>query len=160
MSEKCEKCGDAMARTRDGSLVCPMCLALENQEFAEKFIQKQAECDKWIDALDDAMHRLEVEGQKLAQAKAENERLKDNLPDLKLVADFLDNLSERLGNAGCNDLCLANTADNRAMWEAAGEAEDRGADWPPPETDAMFYAVDFVVVDYLAARLREAAGKE
>lgn len=32
-------------------------------------------CQKWIDALDDAMHRLEVEGQKLVKAEKEIERL-------------------------------------------------------------------------------------
>jgi len=46
-------------------------------------------CQKWIDALDDAMHRLEVQGEKLAQAKAEKGRLGRLLERLRLAADTM-----------------------------------------------------------------------
>lgn len=75
--------------------------------------------------------------------------------ELKQLIKFLENYGEDLGNAGCNDLILDNTPENRAMVKAAMK-DQCDEDWDDTDTkNKKFYSTDFIVLGYLNSKLSE-----
>lgn len=71
--------------------------------------------------------------------------------EVKILDDMLEDLDNYYGNAGCNDLTLENTSENREVVKAAQKNEGE---------EVYIYkdkicATDFVVLNYLRKRLRE-----
>lgn len=79
-----------------------------------------------------------------------------NKAEVKLIIMFLDEYAELLGNNGCNDLKLDNTPENREIVKSA-EKDQSGEDWNDTVPKGKsFYTTDFVVVGYLADKLKKA----
>lgn len=79
-----------------------------------------------------------------------------NKHEAVLLREFLEELSEIQGNAGCNDHRMANTPENREVLIRAlrfgfnpSDAEE-SIGWLPDETsEEDIYTSDFILYDYL-----------
>lgn len=75
--------------------------------------------------------------------------------DVTILLNFLEDLSERFGNAGCNDMELPDTPENRSLIEEALE---------PGETFTVvgnkLLTSDFIVLDAIRNRLAADYGIE
>jgi len=79
-------------------------------------------------------------------SKAETEQL----------VQFLDDLSDKYGNAGCNDHPLDNTDENWALYQEVNkdDPEER-----PPLKDKLFF-YDFILVEHLKAKIAAALSEQ
>jgi len=73
--------------------------------------------------------------------------------EAKLIVQFLDELSERFGNDGCNDFTLDDTPENRAFVEAAQEGQD--LELSIDKKQMLIYTFNTLIVDHLIARVKE-----
>lgn len=75
-----------------------------------------------------------------------------NSTEKAMLLKFLDNLSDHMGNAGCNDLDLENTPDNYELVAAAEKycAEQNKEEPRPPHVyKNKICTTDFIVLSYL-----------
>ena len=78
--------------------------------------------------------------------------------EASLIAAFLEDLSNRYANDGCNDLSLPNTPENVEFVKAAETYEEEyPEDWEVHESKdgKKIYTNNMVVVGYLERRMRE-----
>lgn len=80
---------------------------------------------------------------------------------LQLAAEFLDELSERMSSAGCNDYRWPDYAVRAARLEIMRAHPDADSD---PEIEAMYtkvtHGADFMVVDAVASLLRSMSDED
>jgi hypothetical protein len=80
-----------------------------------------------------------------------------NAHKLKLVIGFLEELSERYGNDGCNDFEMEYTPENLEIVTAA-EKEAYGIHAQPPSVEGgKIHTTNFLVLDYVIEQLKGAA---
>lgn len=72
-----------------------------------------------------------------------------NQTELKLLNEFLEDLSDRMGNAGCNDFDMPNTPEGKQL------EIDINSHYKDNPNASCF---DFCVLDYLKFRLNQIHG--
>lgn len=83
--------------------------------------------------------------------------------ELTLIADFLKEASEEYSNHGCNDCEIPNTKENKAMLVNMIKRDVDEEDQEEEIEEVMsckkkkLFTFDWLVMDYLADRCREAA---
>lgn len=82
----------------------------------------------------------------------------------KILFDFLKQLSDHMGNAGCNDYCLKNTPEAqalvRAVIEDQFEGQDRKERLESLDHDIengrkQLIEMDFIILHYLEKKLKQ-----
>lgn len=71
-----------------------------------------------------------------------------NETEKKILGEFLDRLSDHMGNAGCNDYDLPDSPEG---WELAKEVAASFPDSPPVEPTLLTY--DWAVLNILCKKL-------
>lgn len=75
-----------------------------------------------------------------------------------LLASFMERLSERFGNDGCNDFYLENTQENCELVIAAERENDAECDGNPLVHNGKLLTMNFLVLDYLQQRFMKEHG--
>lgn len=73
--------------------------------------------------------------------------------ELALIAEFLDDYGNRLGNDGCNDFELDDTLENRALVKAAMKWNDPTDPTDPFLHDGKILTHNSMLVEYLRSLL-------
>lgn len=73
--------------------------------------------------------------------------------DKQLLSNFIDDLCERMGCAGCNDFEMDDTEDNREVYKAA--YADEGRDFPVSVHGGKILCHDFVILRELQKRMMQ-----
>jgi len=71
---------------------------------------------------------------------------------IQKAIEFLDELSDIQGNAGCNDFDMPNTPENRVFFEemeAYNNSENEDRQELPPLNDKNIYTLDILVNSYV-----------
>ena len=78
-----------------------------------------------------------------------------NLTDseAKQLSAFLADLSEKYGNAGCNDYWMENTDENWYIWKEIYKDIDDYKDEKRPNRKQKISCSDFMVVEYLKGKI-------
>lgn len=77
---------------------------------------------------------------------------------LLMASEFLDDLSDRMANAGCNDHWIPNTPENVEMLKHMHELNGDPEEFEEPDpSDKIMYVSDFFLVWYLKIRLTDMA---
>ena len=69
-----------------------------------------------------------------------------------MIVQFLKQLSDKMGDAGCNDLKLPDAPETRELVSAATKYMT-GEDREVRACDGRILTTDFIIVDYLAYKL-------
>ena len=74
--------------------------------------------------------------------------------ELDLLCQFMEQLSDRFGNDGCNDMSFPNTEENRALLHAVNTWLDPAED-PIPEVykGNVLYGSNWIVLDYIRDKI-------
>lgn len=75
------------------------------------------------------------------------------------LVHFLDDLSDKYGNAGCNDYDLDNTDENWALWQEAYK-DDPDRDMERPPLKQKLFCADFIIVEHLKAKVAAAISEQ